>query len=261
MLASSPSSGALPLEDPTSRRLLAPVLDKAGEDCSDPNTHPKDPEGSRSTHEGALEGFITHIESHFSMLLPAMVMRPVSLIAAFAALAGNAPFSAAQSTTSAAGACPTVLTPSYQAPVVGSGWTAQLIATGLTKPRSLTFDRNGALLAVQQGSGILRMTLTDNGGTCLVVNDTTTVVENSDVGVSHFGITGNFTLLINLPLQLNHAVQLSADGRTLYASTSNDVFRWSYDAAAGTVGDNETLVTNMSNTDVSWSCAFLSING
>ncbi|KAI3395227.1 hypothetical protein diail_1653 [Diaporthe ilicicola] len=155
-------------------------------------------------------------------------MRPVSLFAALAAFLGNAALCAAQSTTSAAGACPTVLTPSYRAPVVGSGWTAQLIATGLTKPRSITFDQNGALLVVQQGSGIVRMTLTDNGGTCLVVNGTTTVVENSD---------------------LNHAVQLSTDGRTLYASTSNDVYRWSYDAAAGTVGKNETLVTNMSNTD------------
>lgn len=37
----------------------------------------------------------------------------------------------------------------------------------------------------------------------------------------------------------------------MYASTSNDVYRWPYDAAAGTVGDSETLVTNMSNGGVS----------
>jgi hypothetical protein len=37
----------------------------------------------------------------------------------------------------------------------------------------------------------------------------------------------------------------------LYASTSNEVYRWPYDAAAGTVGDSETLVTNMSNSGVS----------
>ncbi|KAI7786083.1 hypothetical protein LA080_004937 [Diaporthe eres] len=155
-------------------------------------------------------------------------MKPLSLLAAFAALFGNITFCSAQSTTSAAGACPTVLSPSYETPVVGSGWTAQLIATGLNKPRSIIFDQNGALLVVQQGSGIVHMSLTDNGGTCLAVNETSTVVENSD---------------------LNHAVQLSADGRTLYASTSNDVYRWPYDAAAGTVGDSETLVTNMSNSD------------
>ncbi|POS80061.1 hypothetical protein DHEL01_v201544 [Diaporthe helianthi] len=153
-------------------------------------------------------------------------MKPSSLLIALAALLGHITFGTAQSTTSVAGACPTVLTPSYDAPVVGSGWTAQLIATGLSDPRSITFDQNGALLVVQQGSGIVRMTLTDNGGTCLAVNETSTVVENSD---------------------LNHAVQLSADGRTLYASTSNEVYRWPYDATAGTVGDSETLVTNMSN--------------
>lgn len=108
-------------------------------------------------------------------------MKRFSRLAASAALFGYTTFGAAQSTTSAAGACPTVLTPSYDAPVVGSGWTAQLIATGLDSPRSITFDQNGALLVVQQGSGIVRLTLTDNGGTCLAVNKTSTVVENSDV--------------------------------------------------------------------------------
>lgn len=108
-------------------------------------------------------------------------MKRFSRLAASAAVIVYATFGAAQSTTSAAGACPTVLTPSYDAPVVGSGWTAQLIVTGLDSPRSITFDQNGALLVVQQGSGIVRMTLTDNGGTCLAVNQTSTVVENSDV--------------------------------------------------------------------------------
>jgi glucose/arabinose dehydrogenase len=109
-------------------------------------------------------------------------MKPFCLLTASASLVGYASLGAAQSaTTSAAGACPTVLKPPYDAPVVGSGWTAQLIATGLDKPRSITLDQRGALLVVQQGSGIVRMTLTDNGGTCLSVNDTSTVVKNPDV--------------------------------------------------------------------------------
>ncbi|CAN8098108.1 unnamed protein product [Discula destructiva] len=123
--------------------------------------------------------------------------------------------------------CPTVLTPSYEPPVVGSGWTAQLFANGLTKPRGIVFDTNGALLVVQQGMGIWRVTFADYGGTCLVVNEAKAVVQDND---------------------LNHAIQLSADGRTLYASTSNDVFTWPYNAADGTVGDSQTLITNMSNT-------------
>lgn len=117
-------------------------------------------------------------------------MTSVGLLAALVALFGNTTLCVARSTTSAAGACPTVLSPSYEAPVVGSGWTAQLIATGLTKPRSLAFDQNGALLVVQQGSGIVRITLTDNGGTCLAVNETTTVVDNSDVSVTHGPLRG-----------------------------------------------------------------------
>ncbi|ROV91060.1 hypothetical protein VMCG_09572 [Cytospora schulzeri] len=161
-------------------------------------------------------------------------MNTIRLLIALGALFCHDSLTLAQSTnttatpTYAAGACPTVLTPSYEAPVVGSGWTAQLIATNLTKPRSITFDQGGNLLVVQQGSGILRLSFTDHGGTCLVVNETKTVVENSD---------------------LNHSIQVSADGGTLYASTSDEVYRWPYDAVAGTVGCNETLVTNMSNTD------------
>lgn len=36
----------------------------------------------------------------------------------------------------------------------------------------------------------------------------------------------------------------------MYASTSNEVYRWPYNAVEGTIGNSETLVTNMSNTDV-----------
>lgn len=77
--------------------------------------------------------------------------------------------------------CANILSPSYEFPVVGSGWTAQLIATNLTSPRGIVFDSTGALLVVQQGVGILRVTFTDSGGTCLAVNQTSTLVENTDV--------------------------------------------------------------------------------
>lgn len=85
------------------------------------------------------------------------------------------------STSSASGACPTVLTPSYSAPVVGSGYVAQLIVKGLKKPRGLLFDSNGALLVVQQGTGIVHITFSDNGGTCLVVKKTTKLIDDSNV--------------------------------------------------------------------------------
>lgn len=103
------------------------------------------------------------------------MLHPLSIWALATALLG---VTLAQDVTT----CPTILTPSYNMPVVGSGWTAQIIANGLTKPRGIVFDANGALLLVQQGVGILRMTFVDNGGTCLVLHETTTLVEDDDVG-------------------------------------------------------------------------------
>lgn len=83
------------------------------------------------------------------------------------------------------GTCSNVLKPSYSAPVVGTGWIAQLVATGLTKPRSIIWDNNGHLLVVQQGVGIQRLTFRDNGTTCLEVADSSPVIENSDVSSYH----------------------------------------------------------------------------
>jgi glucose/arabinose dehydrogenase len=49
---------------------------------------------------------------------------------------------------------------------------------------------------------------------------------------------------------LNHGIALSNDGKTLYGSSSEAVYSWAYDAAAGTVSNaNQTLVTGMSNDD------------
>jgi glucose/arabinose dehydrogenase len=48
---------------------------------------------------------------------------------------------------------------------------------------------------------------------------------------------------------LNHGLAISKDGRTLYASSSNDVFAWSYDPSKVTINNStvQTLVTNMAN--------------
>jgi glucose/arabinose dehydrogenase len=48
-------------------------------------------------------------------------------------------------------------------------------------------------------------------------------------------------------LQLNHGLELSEDGRTLYASSDNTVFAWDYDSSTGrTTSDARELVTDMS---------------
>ncbi|CAK7225740.1 hypothetical protein SCUCBS95973_005965 [Sporothrix curviconia] len=140
---------------------------------------------------------------------------------------------------SADSTCPTILMPSYDLPVVGSGWTAQLIASGLTSPRRLLFDSNGSLLVVEAGKGITRLTLTDHGGTCLVVANKTTVVANT---------------------ALNHGLALSTTPSILLASSSDAVYGYSYNAASGTVlGSPKTLVEGMSSTGGSSDLATRSI--
>ena len=78
-------------------------------------------------------------------------------------------------------ACATVLTPSYSPPVAASGWKAQLVATGLTRPRGIKFDTNGGLLVVEAGVGLTRLTFTDNGGTCLSIKSNTSVIADKAV--------------------------------------------------------------------------------
>ncbi|KAJ9133882.1 Soluble quino protein glucose dehydrogenase [Pleurostoma richardsiae] len=137
---------------------------------------------------------------------------------------------AAACSTCAAASCSNILAPAYSTPSVASGWTAQLVVNGLTKPRSIEFDTKGALLVVDSGVGIRRITFTDNGGTCLQVDQNTLLVNQTS---------------------LNHGLALSSDGSVLYASSAAAVFAWSYDADAGTVSsDPQTVVDNMSNNDL-----------
>ena len=78
--------------------------------------------------------------------------------------------------------CSTTLTPTKSIqPSIASGYQAALVATGLTKPRSIEFDSAGNLLVVQAGAGIARLQLQDNGGTCVTVKSKKTVVQASTV--------------------------------------------------------------------------------
>ncbi|KAL2132218.1 hypothetical protein VTI74DRAFT_4074 [Chaetomium olivicolor] len=78
-----------------------------------------------------------------------------------------------------ASSCPRTRLPSL--PIVVSGWQAQLVAGGLTKPRSIAFDSTGALLVVESGKGISRHRFTENGGTCLSSNHSHMLVEMTSV--------------------------------------------------------------------------------
>ena len=51
-------------------------------------------------------------------------------------------------------------------------------------------------------------------------------------------------------MKLNHGLELSQDGKTLYASTPEAAYSWEYDPAQATVSNtNQTLVTGMSTSD------------
>jgi glucose/arabinose dehydrogenase len=46
-------------------------------------------------------------------------------------------------------------------------------------------------------------------------------------------------------VQLNHGLELTPDGKYIFASSIASVFAWPYDAAAGTVGTKLTVITGM----------------
>ncbi|ORY61229.1 glucose sorbosone dehydrogenase [Pseudomassariella vexata] len=121
--------------------------------------------------------------------------------------------------------CNNVLKPAYPPPVVGSGWVAQLIANNLNKPRGIIFDDNDNLLVVERGVGIRRLIFhqVDNEA-CLSIAETKSVTEFQD---------------------LNHGIALSNDGKTLFASSTDKVYAWAYNASSGSLGDQRTVVQNM----------------
>ena len=84
-----------------------------------------------------------------------------------------------------ASSCSETLTPTKSVrPSIASGYRMTLVATGLTKPRSIQFDTAGNLLVVQSGTGIVNLALQDDGGVCLSVKSQKTVVTSSEVGMS-----------------------------------------------------------------------------
>ena len=140
---------------------------------------------------GTSRGYTNNVPTHsFSFLfllpspqLPTSPYSPLSaaMMATTGTLLAIASFilpALAQSSS-----CSTTLTPANSVqPSVASGYRAQLIATGLSSPRSIEFDKAGNLLVVEQKNGdgsVSVLTLQDNGGTCLSVTSHTTLVTQS----------------------------------------------------------------------------------
>ncbi|KIW20731.1 hypothetical protein PV08_01309 [Exophiala spinifera] len=113
-------------------------------------------------------------------------------------------------------------------PSVASGFHVQVVATGLSKPRGLLLDNAGNLLVVEQGRGVVSAhTLNENSG-CMSVRSSVDLTSRLD---------------------LNHGIEMSDDGGTLYASSAGAVYSWSYDASARTVSNQAQIVANMTTSD------------
>jgi glucose/arabinose dehydrogenase len=131
--------------------------------------------------------------------------------------------------SSASAACSPTLTADYAAPSVASGYTVRLIATGLTSPRGIKIDTEGNLLVVEEGVGITALRLNNGSGSCVNVASQDTVISDES---------------------LNHGIELSIDGNTLYASSSNELYSWDYSPQERRATSNATvLVENMEGTD------------
>ncbi|KAF4556607.1 Hypothetical protein D9617_1g084850 [Elsinoe fawcettii] len=115
-------------------------------------------------------------------------------------------------------------------PSIASGYRYQVVATGLSDPRGLAFDRDGNLLVVEQERGrISAHRLSEDSNGCV------SVAQSSDVTPDG--------------LELNHGIAISEDGNTLYASNTDEAYSWDYDTAARTVNNQQTLVQNMTGRD------------
>jgi len=107
------------------------------------------------------------------------------------------------------------------APVVLPGYSVQLVANNVTKPRAITFDSRGRLLVIANGAGIESLTFAGNSS-CLTLTSRARIVNDTSVRSDCSIVYGAFACDTSLPLltfsKLNHGIAISHDGTTLYAS-------------------------------------------
>lgn len=110
------------------------------------------------------------------------------------------------------------------APNVAAGWTAYPLVENLKFPRHLLFDKNGNLLIVDRGTGIVALKLNTLNG-CVVVEDRKVLLMSSE---------------------LNHGIAISQDGKRIFASSATSVFSWEYDPEVIAItSERSTVVTGM----------------
>lgn len=103
---------------------------------------------------------------------------------------------------------------------VASGWKAVKVVGGLKQVRTIVWDPLGHMLVSQATKGISVHTFGTDG----CVNSTATLIANA---------------------QLNHGLDITPDGKTLYASTERAMYSWTYDPATMKVSNQKTVVQGM----------------
>ncbi|KAF5983271.1 L-sorbosone dehydrogenase [Fusarium bulbicola] len=133
------------------------------------------------------------------------------------------------------------LKPRRSKPNAAAGWEYSVVDNSFRQPRTILFDTEGALLVLDSITGIIHLKLddSDKGGRCVRLEKKTTLLKKSS---------------------LNHGLALSKDGRTMYASSSNSVWSYSYDPKIPMLNQSseQLVVENMANDGHTWRSLLMS---
>lgn len=88
---------------------------------------------------------------------------------------------AASAQSTAPSACSSTIAPQNAAPSVAPGFRVEVVANNLTRPRSIHFDSEGALLVVEQTRGVRRLRLSGDGGCVRQDGSVENVIDNASV--------------------------------------------------------------------------------
>lgn len=83
-------------------------------------------------------------------------------------------------------ACASTIAPQNAAPSVAPGFRVEVVANNLTRPRSIQFDSEGALLVVEQSQGVRRIRLSGDGSCVRQNGDVQNVTDNTSVSSPAF---------------------------------------------------------------------------
>ncbi|KAF5704458.1 L-sorbosone dehydrogenase [Fusarium mundagurra] len=134
------------------------------------------------------------------------------------------------------------LKPRRSSPGTAPDWEYSVVHNKFIQPRTILFDTEGALLVMDGIGGIIHVQLDDSdpaGGRCVRMKKKKTLLKKDT---------------------LTHGLALSKDGRTIYASSPQSVFSYSYEPVNGTLDKNseKVVIDNMANDGHTWRSLLIS---